>query len=285
MKQTFASLLMLLFLQPAMAQRKYNKTKDPLQIITVKVQGGSFDLGSDDETEDRKPVHTVVLKDFSIGAYEVTQDQWAEIMGKNPSSYDCGQCPVTNVSWDEIQEFITKLNAKTGKHYRLPTEAEWEYAARGGMNEKLTWDKNHDNNIVARGGVNEFLVTDDNRKIPAKDKKGKYYSGRNEPGTVAWFSRNAEDHVHPIGRKKPNALGLYDMSGNAEEWCSDFYATTYGSKNTVENPKGPDGGRSHVVRGGSWSSNAEEVGVTRRAAYLPNTKSNSLGFRLVEDSK
>ncbi len=285
MKPTFASLLMLLFLQPAIAQRNYNKTKEPLQIITVKVQGGSFDLGADDQTQDRKPVHTVVLKDFNMGAYEITQDQWYDVMGNNPSIYDCGECAVTNVSWDDVQAYLTKLNSQTGKHYRLPTEAEWEYAARGGMNEKLTWDKNHDNNIVARGGVNEFLVTDDNRKIPAKEKQGKYYSGKNNPGTVAWFSRNSEDHIHPIGRKKPNALGIYDMSGNAEEWCSDFYATGYGSKATTENPKGPDGGRSHVVRGGSWASNAEEVGVTRRAAYLPNTRSSSLGFRVVEDSK
>ncbi len=285
MKQMFAALLMLIFLQPATAQRNYNKAKDPLQIITVKVQGGSFDLGADDQTQDRKPLHTVVLSNFSMGAYEITQDQWYDVMGKNPSIYDCGQCAVTNVSWDDVQEFLKKLNSQTGKHYRLPTEAEWEYAARGGATEKMTWDKNHDNNIVARGGVNELLVSDDNRKIPAKEKQGKYYAGKNNPGTVAWFSRNSEDHVHPIGRKKPNAIGIYDMSGNVEEWCNDFYATGYGSKSTTADPKGPDGGRSHVVRGGSWASNAEEVGVTRRAAYLPNTKSSSLGFRVVEDAK
>ena len=282
MKQTFASLLMLLFLQPAIAQRKYNKTKDPLQIITVKVEGGKFDLGSDDHTEDRKPAHTVTLKSFNMGAYEITQDQWAEVMGKNPSVYDCGQCAVTNVSWNDVQEFITKLNAK-GKHYRLPTEAEWEYAARGGQTEKISMDKNRDNNIVARGGVNEFLVTQDNRKIPAKEKEGKPYAGKVLPGSVAWFNRNSEDHVHPIGRKKPNALGIYDMSGNAEEWCSDFYAGNYGTSAAQDNPTGPSGGRSHVVRGGSITSNAEEIGVTRRAAYLPDTKSSSLGFRLVQE--
>jgi len=282
MKQTFASLLMLLFLQPAMAQRKINKAKDPMQIITVKVEGGKFDMGSDDHTEDRKPAHTVALKSFNIGAYEVTQEQWEDVMGKNPSIYNCAQCAVTNVSWNDVQEFITKLNAK-GKHYRLPTEAEWEYAARGGQTERISMDKNRDNNIVARGGVNEFLVSHDNRKIPAKEKEGKPYAGKVLPGSVAWFNRNAEDHVHPIGRKKPNALGIYDMSGNAEEWCSDFYAGNYGASTPQDNPQGPSGGRSRVVRGGSYSSSAAEVGVTRRAAYLPDTKSSSLGFRLVEE--
>ena len=282
MKQTLTSLLMLLFLQPAIAQRKYNKTPDPKEIITVKVYGGSFDLGSDDEVADRKPAHTVKLKDFKMGAYEVSQAQWEDVMGDNPSAYNCGECPVTNVSWDDVQKFIAKLNSSTGKHYRLPTEAEWEYAARGGNTEQLT--KNRD--IVARGGVNELLITDKNERVPEKDKTGDRYSGKkNAPQTVAWFDRNSEDHVHPIGRKQPNELKIYDMSGNVEEWCSDFYAGSYGSKNTVENPTGPDGGKSHVVRGGSISSNKDEISVTRRAAYVPGTKNNALGFRLVEDSK
>ena len=284
MKQTFASLLMLLFLQPAIAQRKYNKTptQDPTQIVMVKVYGGSFDMGDDGETLDRKPAHTVKLKDFSIGAYEVTQTQWNDVMGNNPSGYNCAECPVTNVSWDDVQKFIEKLNTKTGKHYRLPTEAEWEYAARGGNTEHLT--KTQD--VVARGGVNEFLIEDKNKRIPEKDKTGDSYSGKKRsPQTIAWFDRNSEDHIHPVGRKQPNDLAIYDMSGNVEEWCNDFYATGYGSKNTVENPTGPTGGRSHVVRGGSYVSNKYEIGVTRRAAYLPGTKTTSLGFRLVEDTK
>ena len=284
MKQTFASLLLLLVLQPAMAQRKVNKApnQDPLQIVTVKVSGGSFDLGSDDEADDRKPAHTVKLSDFQMGAYEVTQAQWKSIMGNNPSMYNCAECPVTNVSWNDVQQFIEKLNSKTGKHYRLPTEAEWEYAARGGSNEHLTKTKD----VVARGGVNELLISNQNERVPAKDKTGDKYSGnKNAPQTVAWFDRNSESHVHPIGRKKANDLGIYDMSGNAEEWCSDFYANTYGSKSNTENPKGPNGGKSHVVRGGSWASNKDEINITRRAAYLPNTKTNSLGFRVVEDTK
>ena len=282
MKQTLTSLLMLLFLQPAIAQRKYNKTQNPSEIITVKVYGGSFDLGSDNETADRKPAHTVKLKDFNMGAYEVTQAQWETVMGNNPSMYNCAECPVTNVTWNDIQKFIEKLNSITGKRYRLPTEAEWEYAARGGNTEQLT--KN--SNIVARGGVNELLITDKEKRIPEKDKTGDRFSGKKRSvQNIAWFDRNSEDHIHPIGRKQPNELNIYDMSGNVEEWCNDFYASSYGSKNTVENPTGPTGGKAHVVRGGSFTSNKEELGITRRAAYLPDTKNNSLGFRLVEDSK
>ena len=283
MTRILTSLLLLVFLQPAMAQRKYNKTStDSLQIYMVKVQGGSFDLGSDNGAPDRKPDHTVKLKDFSIGAYEVTQRQWAIIMDDNPSgSYKCADCPVNNVSWTDIQSFIEKLNSATGKHYRLPTEAEWEYAARGGVTEVLVKDK-----TTPRGGVNEFLISDKDVRRPAKDKEGKKWSGRSGgPQSVAWYQNNSQDHIHPVGHKQPNELGLYDMSGNVEEWCNDFYATSYGSKNTVENPQGPASGNSHVVRGGSFTDDADDVVVTRRAAYLPDTKAVSLGFRLAEDDK
>lgn len=281
MKGILSSVLMLCLLQPAMAQRKYNRTGDaPLNVYMVKVAGGSFDLGSDDESEDRKPAHTVTLKDFSIGRYEVTQEQWEIVMGNNPSAYICDNCPVNNVSWTDVQTFIEKLNSMTGKHYRLPTEAEWEYAARGGQNEVLVKIRKG----IAPGGVNQLLTTQDNVRVPEKEVSGKKYSGKKLPQDVAWFDRNSNDHVHAVGRKKPNELGIYDMSGNAEEWCSDWYAGNYGSKHQVENPQGPSGGNSHVVRGGSWSSSANDLVVTRRAAYLPNVHSNSLGFRLVADN-
>jgi sulfatase modifying factor 1 len=279
MTRILSSLFMLLFLQPAMAQRKYNKTStDPLQIYMVRVQGGDFDLGSNDGAADRKPAHTVKLSDFSISAYEVTQDQWEEIMDNNPSEHRCTDCPVTNVSYTDALAFIEKLNSKTGKHYRLPTEAEWEYAARGGVKEVLVRNPHN----VAPGGVNQFLVADGEKRKPAKMKTGKRYAGEKLPGEVAWFARNSEDHVHPIGRKHPNELGLYDMSGNVEEWCSDWYATSYGSSKAVENPKGPASGNAHVVRGGSFESGPAEVVVTWRAGYLPATKARSLGFRLAE---
>ena len=280
MKCILSSVLMLCFLQPLMAQRKYNSTGNaPLQLYMVKVAGGNFDLGADDEASDRKPAHTVTLKDFYIDAYEITQEQWHLVMGSNPSLYSCDNCPVTNVSYPEVLTFIEKLNSMTGKSYRLPTEAEWEYAARGGNQEVLT--KN--SKVVARGGVNEFLVANGNNRIPEKEVAGKKYAGKKLPQDVAWYEHNGKDHIHPIGRKKPNELGIFDMSGNVEEWCADFYAKDYGSRHAVENPTGPAGGNAHVVRGGSWNSSAPEIVVTRRAAYLPNTKSNALGFRLVSD--
>ncbi len=280
MTRVLSSLLMLMMVVPAMAQRKYNKTStESMPIYMALVKGGSFDLGSDEGSDDRKPAHTVVLKDYYIGTYEVTQHQWKEVMGNNPSQYKCDECPVTNVSWTDVQEFLQKLNAKTGKHYRLPTEAEWEYAAREGEHEMLI----RKSQSVAQGGVNEVFVTEPGKRVPDKMRTGKRYSGQNRPGEVAWYIRNSENHVHPVGRKKPNELNIYDMSGNVEEWCSDWYAVNYGSKNTVENPTGPAGGSAHVVRGGSISSTGYEIIVTRRAGYVPGTTANSLGFRLAED--
>lgn len=280
MTRVLSVLLLFAFLQPAKAQRKYNKTDTSiLHFYMVQADGGSFDLGSDDEGADRKPAHTVKLKDFNISAYEVKQMQWKAVMGDNPSFYDCDECPVTNVSWDDAQAFIEKLNSMTGKHYRLPTEAEWEYAARGGSHEDLVKEKH------LRGGVNEFLIPDEQKgqMKQEKDLKGKKFAGRRGPQSIAWYDQNSEGHVHPVGRKASNDLGLYDMSGNAEEWCSDYYAGNYGSKNTVENPQGPERGKSRVVRGGSFESAGVETIVVRRAAYLPDTKSMSLGFRLAED--
>ena len=282
MKCILSSVLLLCLLQPAMAQRRFLKTDNaPLQIYMVKVNGGTFDLGDDNGATDRKPMHSVTLKDFYIGRYEVTQEQWGLVMGENPSSYMCTDCPVNNVSWTDIQNYIEKLNAMTGKHYRLPTEAEWEYAARGGENESLV--KHYHG--IAPGGVNQLFVPQENDlRVADKDREGKKYAGKNLPQDVAWFDRNSRDHVHAIGRKKPNQLGIYDMSGNAEEWCSDFYVGNYGAKHQVDNPQGPLGGNSHVVRGGSCNSDASGIMVTRRAAYLPNTRSASLGFRLVLDN-
>ncbi len=280
MKFGLSSLLLLLLVQPAMAQRKYNKTiLGPLHIETVKVQGGTFDLGSNEGSADRKPAHTVVLDDFYMGKYEIKQQQWMAVMDENPSFYKCNDCPVTNVSWDDVQEYISKVNSQTGKKYRLPTEAEWEFAARGGINEELREGKH------IRGGVNELLVAENKKgmMVPEKTKSGERFSGRKTgPQSIAWYLNNADGHVHRVGLKQPNDLGIYDMCGNAEEWVADWYALNYGSKDTVSNPAGPVGGKSKVVRGGSYASTANETIVTRRAAYLPDTKAMSLGFRLVE---
>src|SRR5262249_50942937 len=115
--------------------------------------------------------------------------------------------------------------------------------------------------------------------------EGKRFAGKRQPQEVAWFTKNSKDHIHPIGRKDPNDLNIFDMSGNVEEWCSDFYGKNYGSKDSVANPQGPSGGNAHVVRGGSWASSEPEITVTRRAAYVPKTRTNALGFRLVSDTK
>ena len=217
MKCILCSLLMLAFLQPAMAQRKYNRTDGgPTQINMTEVAAGSYTLGSNEEDKDRMPSRTVTLSPFYIGTYEITQAQWKAVMGSNPSSYQCDDCAVTNISWNDVQAFLEKLNGMTGKHYRLPTEAEWEYAAIGGGKEKMT-----------------------------------RYSGKDEAQTIAWFERNAKDHIHQVGFKKPNEIGIYDMSGNAEEWCSDYYQPNYGSRNATANPHGTETGKAHVVRGGS----------------------------------
>lgn len=281
MKLAWSSLLLLLLAQPAMAQRKYNKVKGgPLLIETVKVRGGYFDLGADDGAADRKPGHTVKLSDFKLSKYEIKQEQWEAVMDENPSQYKCEICPVTNVNWNDVQTFIEKLNTATGKKYRLPTEAEWEYAARGGQMEVLVTPGH------LRGGVNEFLVSEENqgKKTQAVTHKGDLYAGRNAGvQSIAWYESNSGGHVHQVGFKQPNDLGIYDMNGNVEEWCADWYANNYGSKDTVSNPAGPSGGKSKVVRGGSFESTTKECVVTRRAAYLPDTKAASLGFRLVEE--
>ncbi len=251
MKKFLLPVVLLLSLQSAIGQEQKAAKSELPGIDMVYVKGGKFDLGDDSEAMDRRPAHTVMLKDFTIGKYEVTEEQWVAVMGKNPSSYTyCNTCPVTNVSFNDAIAFINKLNTLTGKHYRLPTEAEWEFAARGGVLENKTHMKKH--------------------------------AGKRLLQTIAWYEGNAKDHPHPTGHKKANELGICDMTGNVEEWCNDWYSKDYFTHKDVSNPQGPDGGISKVVRGGSWNSEAQDVSVTRRAAYLPDAKSIYLGFRLAE---
>jgi formylglycine-generating enzyme required for sulfatase activity len=218
----------------------------------VYVSGGTFTMGctaeqGSDCLYDEKPAHTVTLSNFYIGKYELTQAQWEAVMGTNPSHFKaCANCPVENVSWEDCQEFIQKLNAITGKTYRLPTEAEWEYAARGG-----------------------------------NMSKGYKYAGSNELDDVAWHDVISIKKTNPVGQKSPNELGIYDMSGNVWEWCSDRYGVSYYSSSPSTNPKGPDSGSNRVLRGGSWRYAAAYCRVACRGSYGPEFRSDSGGFRVL----
>ena len=215
----------------------------------IKVKGGAFTMGCTTEQgsdcyDDEKPSHRVTLNDFSIGKHEVTQAQWRAVMGSNPSNFkNCDQCPVEQVSWEDIQLFLTQLNAKTGKKYRLPTEAEWEYAARGG-----------------------------------NQSNGYKYSGSNVLSDVAWFTDNSDSKTHPVGGKRANELGLYDMSGNVWEWCQDWHGAY--SSSTQTDPVGAVSGSYRVNRGGSWYSSARFCRVSYRSVSTPTYRYGNVGFRL-----
>ena len=214
----------------------------------VYVKGGTFTMGAtaeqgSDAQSDEKPTHSVTVSDFYIGKYEVTQAQWKAVMGSNPSYFKGDNLPVEWVSWDDIQEFIKKLNAQTGKRFRLPTEAEWEYAARGG-----------------------------------NQSKGYKYSGSNSVYDVAWYYSNSDNKTHPVGQKRPNELGIYDMSGNVFEWCQDWEGNYSSSSQT--NPSGPSSGTCRVLRGGCWVDYSSYSRVSYRLSLTPGSRKNGSGFRL-----
>jgi formylglycine-generating enzyme required for sulfatase activity/tRNA A-37 threonylcarbamoyl transferase component Bud32 len=222
----------------------------------VRIQGGTFKMGCTSEQgsdcyDDEKPTHSVTLSNFYIGKYEVTQAQWRAVMGSNPSHFSsCGDnCPVENVNWDMVQDFIRKLNQMTGKNFRLPTEAEWEFAARGG----------------------------------ASASSATKYAGSNSIGSVAWYTDNSGSKTHPVGQKSPNELGLYDMTGNVWEWCSDWYGDYSSSSKT--NPRGPSTGSDRVFRGGSWRSNPRGSRVSGRNGNSPGGRNSILGVRLALQSQ
>ncbi len=217
-----------------------------LTFYLIPVEGGTFIMGSkaSDAYGVDKPSHSVTLNDYYIGQTEVTQELWQAVMGNNPTYFTGRELPVENVTWDDCQTFIRKLNSITGKNFRLPTEAEWEYAACGG-----------------------------------KKSNGYRYSGSDNINDVAWFENNSGDKTHPVARKKPNELGLYDMSGNVQEWCSDLM-TTYSNKPQV-NPQGASYGRFRVVRGGNWYSNERTCNISDRRCYPPEHREFNLGLRLV----
>jgi formylglycine-generating enzyme required for sulfatase activity len=223
-------------------------SNDPFAGQMVYISGGTFQMGSEDGADDEKPPHSVTVSSFHMSKYEVTQAQWRAVMGNDPSELNnkgCDQCPVERVSWEDVQKFITKLNTQTRKDYRLPTEAEWEYAARGGQ--------------------------------PYT------YAGSDDIGSVAWYDGNyksskhgSQGTTHPVGRLKANGYGLYDMSGNVREWCSDWYKGYPGSSG-VSNLTGSD----RVIRGGCWYFNPQDCRVARRKHGTPADWGFNIGFRLV----
>ena len=215
----------------------------------VYVPGGTFTMGAtaeqgDEASDWEKTAHSVTLSGYYIGKYEVTQAQWKAIMGNNPSSFKGDNLPLENVSWKDCQKFIEKLNKLTGKKFSLPTEAQWEYAARGGKS----------------GGTK--------------------YSGSNAIENVAWYWNNAGEKTHPVGEKSPNDLGIYDMSGNVLEWCQDWYDSNYYKNSPTSNPTGPDSGSSRVVRGGGWIYYEGICRVSDRCNGAPGNQGSDLGFRL-----
>lgn len=223
--------------------------KDGLSIDMVLVQAGTFTMGKISEMQDswidESPAHQVTLtNNYYIGKYEVTQQLWKTVIGDNPSHLKGDNLPVECVNWYDCQVFISKLNDITGRKFRLPTEAEWEYAARGGQK-----------------------------------SMGYIYSGSNNLNEVAWYRDNSDNNTHPIGLKQANELGIYDMSGNVWEWCQDIYGG-YGSSPQT-NPTGATTGTGHVSRGGSWLNESDECRLYYHDGSDPNSTSSYQGLRLV----
>ena len=225
-------------------------TVEGVEFKMVAVKGGTFQMGATSEqqntSDNESPVHSVTLSDYYIGETEVTQALWQAVMGSNPSSFTGNsQRPVECVSWDDCQTFISRLNSKTGMNFRLPTEAEWEYAARGGNRSNKT-----------------------------------QYSGSSNIDNVAWYGSNSGSTTHPVKGKSPNELGLYDMSGNVWEWCSDWYSSDYYSNSPHNNPQGPSSGPNRVIRGGSWGYRAQRCRVASRLGNGPGHRYLNFGLRL-----
>ena len=214
----------------------------------IYIQGGTFTMGAtsdqgSDAYSDEKPTHKVTLSNYYIGETEVSQQLWQAVMGSNPSYYKNYRKPVEQVSYNDCIIFISKLNSITGQNFRLPTEAEWEYAARGG-----------------------------------KKSRGYKYSGGNKLGNVAWYRDNSGSLTHEVATKSPNELGIYDMSGNVSEWCNDWFGNY--SSSSKSNPQGSSSGTFHICRGGDWLNNARSCRVSNRGHHEPTYRNGILGFRL-----
>jgi formylglycine-generating enzyme required for sulfatase activity len=218
-------------------------------IELVLIPAGSFTIGTPDDepgrNSDESPVHKVTIsKPFYIGKYEVMQAQYIALMSNNPSKFKGDNLPVDNINWPEAVKFCKKLSERTGHKYRLPTEAEWEYACRANTTTTFYWGNDMDD-------------------------------------SYAWYRENSEGTTHPVGMKKPNPWGLYDLCGNIEEWYSDWYSPTYESNEHLTDPQGPESGELRVRRGGCWYHSVQCLRSGNRFYYHPDERHNQIGFRVV----
>lgn len=269
-KQKSFSILVLaicLVITSAVAQTDQVVTVNGVSFKMIYVKGGTFEMGTEYGEEDESPVHSVTVSDFYIGETEVTQALWKAVMGESASYFRGDQLPMEGISWNDCQEFVKKLNQLTGKKFMLPTEAQWEFAARGGQKSK------------------SYL-----------------YAGSNDIEKVAWYWKNSgKSHInesdqswaadkimyndgqtHEVKSKLPNELGLYDMSGNVWEWCQDLYGNYEETgQNIPKDPKGAKIGDARVLRGGSWYFYAQHCRITNRNGNNPEYRYFHIGLRLV----
>ena len=221
-----------------------------VSLTMIGVAPGSFMMGSENGYDSQKPVYRVTLtKPYYLGETEVTQAQWRAVMGNNPSYFQGDDHPVEQVSWDDAMAFCQKLNdegrAPKDWKFTLPTEAQWEYACRGG-----------------------------------NKSRGYTYSGSDDVGEVAWYGNNSGRETHAVRQKEANELGFYDMSGNVFEWCLDWYRSGSYSSGAVTDPQGPQSGSRRVLRGGGWDSGAQFCRSAYRFSFSPGHRNFSCGFRL-----
>lgn len=232
------------------ANRRRMAALESLQRGLVKINGGSFVMGNNSGKNDETPEHRVTLSSFLIGRFEVTQEEWTSLMGYNPSQFsNCPQCPVENVTWTDVIRFIDTLNLLTGENFRLPTEAEWEFAARGANN---------------GGSPNGF-------------------SNSRTPDKTGWVFKNSGKKTHEVGSLIANEAGIWDMTGNVAEWCSDWYGAGYYRAAPSANPTGPENGSEKVLRGGSWNEDESNCRNSVRAKQSVDHKDSSIGFRIAKD--